>query len=98
MYICSICLANVNMKHHRCHSNFGLIGLTINFWQPKQLPIGLADTKARPHSVINIQPVTWTPYAKFHLDWSINEFLLGIMMSYGCGDDQTTPINTQTHD
>ena len=38
----------------------------------------------------------WTHKAKFQPDWSINEFLVGLMMSYGCGNDQTTPIDTHT--
>ena len=58
----------------------------------------LADTKAHPHSVINAHPITWTPYAKFQPDWSINEFLVGIMKSYGFGNDEITHIDTQTHD
>ena len=96
------CPANVNMKHRR-HSNFGLVGPLISFWQPKQLPVGLANTKAHPlqhpHAVINVHPITWTPYAKFQPDWSIiNEFLVVIMMFYGCGNDKTTPIDTQTDD
>ena len=47
--------------------------------------------------VNNTQPVTWTPYAKFQTDWSINEFLVG-MTFYGCKNDQTTPIDTCTCD
>ena len=39
-----LCPANVNMKHYRSHSRFGLVGPSISFWQPKQLPVGLADT------------------------------------------------------
>ena len=41
----------------------------------------------------NAHPIISTPYAKVQLYWSINEFLAGMMMSYGCGNDQTTPIN-----
>ena len=52
----------------------------------------------KPHAVINTHPITWTPYAKFKPDWSINEVLVGIMLSYGCGNDQTIPIDTQTCD
>ena len=59
--------------------------------------MGVANTKlhmlSHPH-VVNGHPVTRTPYAKFKTDWSINEFLAGIMMSYGCGNDQFTPIDT----
>ena len=38
--------------------------------------------------------VTWIPYAQFHPNQSINEFLAAIMMFYGCGNDQTTPMDT----
>ena len=31
----------------------------------------------------------------FSLIWSINEVLVDIMMSYGSGNDQTTPIDTR---
>ena len=44
------------------------------------------------HVINNAPPVSWTPNAKFQPDWSINEFLTGIM-SYGCSNDQTTPID-----
>ena len=33
-----------------------------------------------PHAVINAHPISWTPYAKFQPVWSMNEFLVGIMM------------------
>ena len=56
--------------------------------------MGLADTKAHPHSVINAHPITWVPYAKFQPGWSINELLVGIMMSYGFRNDQITPNDT----
>ena len=56
--------------------------------------MGLVNTKPHPHAVINAHPITWSPYAKFQPDWSINEFLVGIMMSLECGNDQTTPIDT----
>ena len=64
---------------YKSHSNFGLVGPIIQFWQPKHL-------------------VTWTSYAKFQLHWSINEFLVGMIMSYGCGSDQATPIDVYTRD
>ena len=77
--------ANVNMKHYRSLSNFGLVGPLISFWQPKQLPVSVANTKPHtlphPHVVNKAHPITWTPYAKFQPDWSINEFLADIMMS-----------------
>ena len=44
--------------------------------------------------VNNAHLVNWTPYAEFQHDWSINEFLASIMMSYRCGNDLTTPIDT----
>ena len=87
---------------HRSHSNFGLVGPLIRFGQPKQLPVGLANKKPHPllypHAIINADPITWSPYAKFWPDWFINEFLVGIMMSYGCGNDHTTHIDKQTCD
>ena len=49
---------------------------------------------SHPHVVNNAHPITWTPHAKFEPNWSINEFLLGIVTSYGCGNDKTTPIDT----
>ena len=100
LYTSSIYLAlpaNVNMKHYRSLSNFALVGPLISFWQPKQLSQDVANIKSHtlPHAhvVCNAHPVTWTPYAKFQPYWSINEFLVGIMTSYGCGNDQTTPID-----
>ena len=50
-----------------------------------------------PPMVNNAHPVTWTPCDKFLPGWSINEFLAG-MTSYGCNNDQTTPIDTHTCD
>ena len=94
------CPANDNIKHHRSLSNFTLVGTLIIFWQPKLLSQGVANIKPHtlPHShvVCNAHPVTWTPYAKFQPYKSIYEFLVGIMTSYGCGNDQTTPIDN-TH-
>ena len=76
------CPADVNMKHYRSLSNFGLVTTLISFWQPK-LPIGVANknphTLPQPPVVINAHPVTWIPYAKFQLDWSINTFLACMM-------------------
>ena len=75
-----------------------MVSPLISFWQPKQLPVCVANTKphtlSHPHVVNDAYFITWTPYAKFQPDWPINEFLVGIMMSYGCGNDQTTPIDT----
>ena len=42
------CLANVNVKHYRNYSKFGLVVPLISFWQPKQLPVSVANTK--PHT------------------------------------------------
>ena len=94
--------ANVNMTHYRSHSNFGLVGPLISFWQPEEPLVGVAKTKSHllphllPHLdvVNNANPITWTPYAKFQPDWSINDFLAGKMMFNECGNDQTTPIDT----
>ena len=58
---------NVNMKHYRNHSNFGLVGPIISFWQPKQIPVGVANatphTLPHPYVVGNAHPVT--SYALF---------------------------------
>ena len=92
------------MKHYR-----NIIEATqISAWLVIQLPLGnqnnfyvcgVANIKSHPMShpyvVNNAHPVTWTPYANFHPDCSINEFLVGIMRSYGCGNNQTTPIDTR---
>ena len=61
---------------------------TVDVANAKPYPLSL------PHAVNNAHLITWTPYAKFQPVWSINEFLVGMMMSYGCGYDQTTPIDT----
>ena len=42
--------------------------------------------------VINTHPVTWSPYTKFHPDWSINKLLAGIMTSYGSGNGKSHPL------
>ena len=80
---------------------FCLVGPLISFWQPKVLPVGVTNAKPYtllcPYVVNNTHPVTWTLYAQFQPDWSINEFLTSIMMSYVCGNDQTTPIDTCTY-
>ena len=34
--------AKVNLKYNRSYSNFGLVGLLISFWMPKQLPVSVA--------------------------------------------------------
>ena len=47
--------------------------------------------------VNNAHPHTWSIYIKFQPDWSINEYLAGIMTSYGCGNDQITLIYARTH-
>ena len=61
------CPANINMKLYRNHSNFGLVGPVISFWQPKQIPVGVANSKPHPlphpHAVGNAHLVT--PYALF---------------------------------
>ena len=51
-------------------------------------------TLPHPHVVNNAHPATWTPYTQFQRDRSINKFLAGIMMSYECGNQQATPIDT----
>ena len=79
-----------------------LVGPLMSFWQPKLLPVGVVNTKLHtlpyPHVVNNAHPVTWTPYVQFQPYWSINEFLAGLMLSYRCGNDQTTPTDTRTCD
>ena len=75
---------------------------SISFRQPKQLSGSVASTKPHtlphPRVVNNAHPITWTPYAHFQPEWSINEFLAGIMMSYVSGNDKTTSIDTHTCD
>ena len=44
------CPTNVNMKH-RILSNFGMVGPLIRFWQPKQLPLGVANIKTHTHTL-----------------------------------------------
>ena len=92
------CPANVNMKHYKRHPNFDLVVPAISFWQSKQLPMDVANAEQHvlPHTHVynNAHPVTWSPYAKFQPDWSINKCAAGIMTSYGCGNDQTIPIDT----
>ena len=58
--------------------------------------MGLADTKPHalphPHTFLNANSVTWTSYAKIEPDWSINEFLAGIMMSMGVAITTPHPL------
>ena len=66
------CPANVNMKHYRSHSNFGLVGHLISFWKPKQRSVCVTNAKPLtlpyPHVVNNAYPDTWTLYAQFEPD------------------------------
>ena len=67
-----------------------MVGPLINFWQPQLLPVAVANIKPHilPHLIVvnNAQRITWTPYAQFQPDKSINELMEGIMMSYGCSN------------
>ena len=62
-------LSNVNVKNYRSHSNFGLVGPSISFWHPKQVPVSVANTEPRilphPHVVNNAHLITWTPLPNF---------------------------------
>ena len=53
-------------------------------------------TLPHPHMVNNAHPVTWTPYAKFKPDWSINKFLAGTMTSYGMAMIGPHPLTHKT--
>ena len=64
------CPSNVNMKHYRGHSNFIMVGPSISFWQPKQLPVGVANTN--PH--IHCHTHMWIMMPTNYLD-SISQFL-----------------------
>ena len=39
--------------------------LLLFFWQPKQLPVGVAMTIPHSHVVSNANPGIWRPHAKF---------------------------------
>ena len=52
--------------------NFGLIGLFISSWQPKQLPVGVAIATPHPNVVNNAYLGTLRPHAKFQPDRSLD--------------------------
>ena len=43
------CSANINMKHYRSPSNFGLVSPLISFQRQKQLPVAITNHK--PHTL-----------------------------------------------
>ena len=74
------CPANVNMKHYRSNSNFGLVGPLISFWQPN--PVGVADTNPHtsqhPHVVNNAHPIHWVDSICPISVWLVHKWVFGM--------------------